>query len=526
MTRLIEVLDTTLRDGAQGEGVSFSREDKIKIVHALDALGVDYIEAGNPAASPRDAALFAELARQSGPAHATLVAFGATCRAGANADNDPGLRALIESEAPVISLFGKSWRFHVDEVLKVSVEENLRMIGDSVAYLVKCGRRVFFDAEHFFDGYATDPDYAMATLRAAADAGAERLVLCDTNGGGLSGEFGRITAEVCAQFDLPVAIHCHNDLGLATAGTLEAVQHGADQVQGTLGGFGERCGNADLCQIIPNLVFKMGFQCLPDDNLRALASSARYIAEVANTSVPANAPFVGRSAFAHKGGMHIDGMVKNRRTFEHIDPESVGNRSRYLISEMAGRGALATRLAALAPDLRKDSAETGDLVVMFKALEGEGYTFEDADGSLELRILGALNRRERFFEVLDFHVISRKPDDARNSQAYVKIQVGNEVEITAEEGNGPVNALDLAIRKALTRFYPALKATRLQDFKVRVVGGSGTASRVRVHIESTDGTNSWATVGVSENVIEASFIALTDSIEYMLMNEKRKNGEG
>ncbi len=515
----IEILDTTLRDGAQGEGVSFSVQDKLKVIAVLDALGVTYIEAGNPFASPRDAELFAYAAAHPLCRKAELAAFGATCRAHVKAEEDAGLRALVESRAKVISLFGKSSRFHVDCVLKVSPEENLRIIRDSVSFLKKAGRRVFFDAEHFFDGWQADPAYAMETLMAAQSAGAERLVLCDTNGGTMPDVIERITREVCVKASVPVAIHCHNDSGLATACSMYGVKGGAMQVQGTINGLGERCGNANLCEVIPNLMLKMGRKCLTDEELEHLTSAARTISEIANLRMNRKSPYVGKAAFTHKGGMHIDGMLKDTRTFEHIEPEKVGNQRRFLVSEMAGRGALMTRLKHVAPDIKKDSPEAAAIMERLKALEADGYTFEDADGSLALRILGALNRRRVFFDILDFHVVSRKPEDSLNAQAYVKVRVGDQVYITADEGDGPINALDCAVRKALARFYPSIESMKLIDFKVRVISEAGTASKVRVHMESAGGGKTWSTVGVSGNIIEASFIALTDSIEYMLMSE-------
>ncbi|MDL2206473.1 citramalate synthase [Eubacteriales bacterium OttesenSCG-928-N13] len=515
----IQVLDTTLRDGAQGEGVVFSHEDKIQVIRALDALGVDYIEAGNPASNPKDQVFFAYATEKLQLMHAKLVAFGSTCHAGCAAQDDPGLRALIQSGAQTISLFGKSSLLHVEQVLQTTPEENLRLITDSVKLLVDHGLQVFYDAEHFFDGYNDDPDYALRTLRAAQEAGAQLIVLCDTNGGTLPGDINRITQKVKKAISLPLAIHCHNDAGLATACTLAGIEAGAIMVQGTINGYGERCGNADLCQVIPNLELKMGHQCLPDGKLPSLSKCARLIAEIANLSMYEHSPYVGRSAFAHKGGMHIDGMLKDRRSFEHIDPELVGNSRRYLVSEVAGRGALMTRLAQIAPDLSKESEQTLQIMDMLKQLEQRGYSFEGAEGSLALRVLGSLDRRRNFFEVLDFHVVSRKPENDKNAQAFVKVMVDGQQEITADEGDGPVNALDLAIRKALTRFYPCIGRMRLRDFTVRVVDSEGSASSVRVRVESTDGEHDWATVGVSSNVIEASFIALTDSIEYMLMRE-------
>ena len=515
----IEILDTTLRDGAQGEGVVFSREDKLKVIRALDALGVDYIEAGNPLSNPKDREFLIFAAQHLKLERAQLVAFGSTCRVGAVASEDAGLVALAESGAKVCSVFGKSSVRHVEYVLQTDLQENLRMIRDSVRYLVEKGLRVFFDAEHFFDAYMEDADYSMVVLQAAKDAGAELLALCDTNGGTLPTDIERITRIVKDQFNMPIAIHCHNDAGLATAGSLSGILGGAGQVQGTINGYGERCGNADLCQVIPGIMLKLSMDCLADDGLSRLMRCARYIADVANLQMDERRPYVGRSAFAHKGGMHIDGMLKDERAFEHIDPKLVGNKRRYLMSEMAGRGALMTKLRLIAPELQKDDAEVTKIMEMLKNLEQQGYAFEGADGSLLLRVLGVLGKRPHFFEVMDFHIVSRMGSARENAQAYVKVRVDDQVEISADEGDGPINALDLALRKALLRFYPCLGRMRLVDFKVRVVDTNGTASSVRVHIESSDGSNKWATVGVSSNIIEAGFTALSDSIEYMLMKE-------
>ncbi|MDO4548485.1 MAG: citramalate synthase [Clostridia bacterium] len=512
----ILVLDTTLRDGAQGEGVIFSLEDKIKVIRALDDLGVDYIEAGNPASNPKDAQLFKYAKSGLALKNSTLVAFGSTCRVNSSALNDEGLSALVESGCGVASIFGKSSRYHVERVLMCTPEENLRIISESIAFLVSRGIRVFFDAEHFFDGWLYDADYAVATLIAARDAGAESLVLCDTNGGALISTISAGVSAAIQKTGAHIGIHCHDDAGLAIAASMAAVEAGANFIQGTINGYGERCGNANLCTLIPNIAFKLKRQCLDPEKIRLLTPTARLISDIANLSMNERAPYVGRSAFSHKGGMHVDGMLKNASTYEHIDPEAVGNRRRYLVSEMAGRTALMTRLSTIAPDLEKNSPDTIRIIDMLKELEREGYSFEGADGSLKLRVLGALGKRRVFFQVRDFHVISRLPDDNINAQAYVKVLVNDQVEITADEGDGPVNAIDLALRKALSRFYPTLASMRLKDFKVRVVSGIGTASKVRVHIESTNGKNVWATVGVSNNIIEASLIALTDSIEYML----------
>ena len=517
----IETLDTTLRDGAQAEGVVFSIEDKLKIIRALDELGVDYIEAGNPCANPKDEKLFDFAREHLRLKNAQLAAFGMTCRAGVPAEEDAQLRRLAAFDAGVVSLVGKACAFQVREVLRATLEENLRMVSQSIAFLASRGLAVFFDAEHFFDGYAKEPAYALEVLAAAVRAGARRLVLCDTNGGTLPSQIESAVRAVTERFGPIAAIHAHNDSGLATACSLFGVRGGAVQVQGTINGYGERCGNANLCAVLPNLALKMGYAVLTGDSLTRLSRTARFVSEIANIQMNEKSPYVGRSAFAHKGGMHIDGVLKNPHTFGHVPPERVGNHRRYLISEQAGRGALMLKLAQIAPDVSRESEEAARIMAMLKSLEAEGYSFEDADASLELRILGALNRRREFFRVLDFHVISQKPEDSANAQAYVKVAVDGQVEITADEGDGPVNALDRALRKALLRFYPLLGGARLVDFKVRVVASHGTASVVRVFIESTDGERAWSTVGVSSNVIEASFIALSDSIEYLLMLESK-----
>jgi len=517
--RRIEILDTTLRDGAQGEGVVFSLEDKLRIIRALDEIGVDYIEAGNPASNPKDEQLFRYLAENSVLQNSRITAFGSTCRPGAAAEDSAECRALIGCGAKAVSIFGKTSRLHVEKVLLTTAEENLRMVGDSVRFLAENGLQVLFDAEHFFDGYADDPVYALRVLRAAREAGAQRIVLCDTNGGSLPGEIAKaVRAAVQAVGDC-IGIHCHNDAGLAAAGSLAAAEAGAVHVQGTMNGYGERCGNANICTVAPSLVFKYGFGCLGEGAMARLSSAARTVADIANLPMDEKSPYVGRSAFAHKGGMHIDAMLKDARSFEHIDPEAMGARRRYLVSEVAGRGALMTRLGAIDPRLTKSSPETARILTRLKELEAAGYSFEGAEASLQLRLLDMLGLRKHFFELLDFHVISRQPESELNAQAYVKVRVDGQVEITADEGDGPVNAIDLAVRKALSRFYPCLGRMRLKDFKVRVVVSKGTASHVRVGMETTDGEHVWSTVGVSSNVIEASVIALTDSIEYMLLGE-------
>lgn len=513
----IELLDTTLRDGAQGEGIEHSLDDKRKIALALDKLGVPLIEAGNPHGNPKDAAFFDELKASPYLKQAKPVPFGSTRRAGKTPGEDAGLLALLNTQQPVISLFGKTNLLHVTDVLRVSPEENLRMIEESVAFLKAHHRRVLFDAEHFFDGCEFDREYAFAALKAALRGGADILVLCDTNGGTLPDQLrARLCEAMAALRSAAFGIHCHDDMGLAVAGTLACAQAGAQMAQGTIAGVGERCGNANLCTLIPILQLKLGYDALPPDNLPLLTRTSREIMEIMNLTPNQRAPYVGYSAFAHKGGMHIDGVSKNAVTFEHVTPESVGNRRRLIVSEQAGRSGVYARLKRLLPDLQRDDPRVGAVISRLKRREMRGYAYESADGSFDLMALDTLDMRKKFFEVLDFHVLSGNTKDEVSAQAYIKIAVDGREEINAAEGDGPINALDRALRKALTIFYPALQTMHLRDFKVRVVNSGGTASVVRVLIESTDGRNVWTTVGVSSNIIRACFKALCDSLEYFL----------
>ena len=516
----IEIFDSTLRDGAQGESVSFSVEDKLNIVAALDRLGIDYIEAGNPYSNPKDAEFF----RRAGELkldHAKLVAFGSTCKKGVAAQEDKNCQALLDAGVHAISVFGKSSLWQVREVLRAEPQENLRMIYDTIHLLTQAGKQVFFDAEHFFDGYKDNPEYALQTLGAAVDAGAYKLVLCDTNGGCFPEEIREITAIAATAFPGKIGVHCHNDMGCGVACSLAAVEAGADHVQGTYTGIGERCGNANLSTIIANLQLKKGYSCIPAERLGRMTETARVISEICNIPLLSAMPYVGRSAFAHKGGMHVDGVQKNTAAFEHIAPQLVGNHRQILLSEVAGRAALAAKIQEIIPDLSKDSPQMAGLVDKLKELEFEGYQFEAATASFELVVLKELGRFTPFFAMELFRIIGEQDAaDRHMASAMVKLRVGDRYEITADEGDGPVHALDRALRKALEVFYPSLAGVRLIDYKVRVMeAGKATASIVRVLIESSDGRNTWTTVGVSTDIINASIRALVDSMEYKLYRD-------
>lgn len=523
----IEIYDTTLRDGAQGEGVSFSGPGKIKVARLLDEFGVDYIEGGYAASNPKDMEFFHELARHP-LAHAKVAAFGNTRRANIAASADGNLKALIDAATPVVTIFGKSWKLHVRDVLKTTEAENLAMIADSVRFLKAQGKEVVYDAEHFFDGYKDDPDYATATLVAAAEAGADRLVLCDTNGGTLYDELGGITATLVGKFGDMVGIHPHNDSELGVANALAAVKAGAMHVQGTINGFGERCGNANLCSIIPNLALKMGYEVLQPDRVKQLRSVAQFVYEMANVRPNPKMPYVGQSAFAHKAGMHVDGVNKNPRSFEHVEPSSVGNERRVLISELSGTSNIFLKAVEMGLQLEKKSPEVKAILTELETMEKQGYEFEAAEASFKLLIQKVLKAHKPFVTLEGFRTIveKRSAGEACISEATVKVRVNGETVHTVGEGDGPVDALNAALRKALETFYPAIKDVNLVDYHVRILDPEeATAAKTRVLIESTDGHETWGTVGVSENIIEASWEALVDSVEYKLfLEEKRKAG--
>ena len=516
----IEIYDTTLRDGVQGEDVSFSLDEKIKIVRQLDELGIDFIEGGWPGSNPKDAAFFEEVKKER-LKNSKIVAFGSTCRAKNFAKDDQNLKSLLAAETEVITIFGKSWDLHTEDVLRISPEENLRIIEDSIRYLKKNNRRVFYDAEHFFDGYQTNPDYALKSILVAEKAGAERIVLCDTNGGVLPGELQKIIKKVKNRIKTPLAIHTHNDSGMAVANSILAVQSGVIQVQGTINGFGERCGNADLCAILPILQLKLKKQVLPDGQLKNLTRVSRYVNEMANLIPRGNQPFVGRSAFAHKGGVHVDAISKNPKSYEHIEPSLVGNERRILISELSGKSNVLYKLEKFGIKQSKDKVK--EMVGVLGTLEKEGYQFEAADASFNLLVRRTSRDYKRFFSLVGFRVIIEKKNGKVISEATLKIKIGNKTEYTVAEGDGPVDALSAALRKGLTKFYPALFTFRLVDYKVRVLNPTaGTAAKVRVLIQSSDKKETWGTVGLSENIIEASLQALLDAVEYKLWKSKER----
>jgi len=509
-----------LRDGAQAQGISFTVNDKLKIAAKLDEFGIDYIEAGNPGSNPKDLEFFESIKRKP-LKKAKLVAFGSTRRANISVSDDANVKAILTADTPVVAIFGKSWDFHVTDIIRTTLEENLLMIRDTIAFMKQNGKEVVFDAEHFFDGYKANPDYALASLKAATEGGADWLVLCDTNGGTFVSEIYEIVKHVRERFGVPLGIHCHNDGGMGVANSIAAVEIGATQVQGTINGYGERCGNANLCTIIPNLQLKLGFECIPAENMEQLTLVSRFLSELANMAFNERDPYVGKSAFAHKGGMHIDAVQKNATSFEHISPETVGNQRQVLMSEVSGRSTILSKVQRVAPWVSKNSDEIQKIIDRLKQLEHEGYQFESADSSFELMVRRFLGKDHQFFEVKRFTVLCEEHwQEDYSASAIVKVKVDGIEEVIAAEGDGPVNALDKALRKALEVFYPQLNMMRLIDFKVRVLDTEKTtAAKVRVHIESTDGVDTWGTVAVSTNIIEASWNALVDSIEYFLYRQ-------
>ncbi|MGA1871626.1 MAG: citramalate synthase [bacterium] len=525
MKKAIEIYDTTLRDGAQAEGISFTLEDKLRIAQKLDEFGISYIEGGWPGSNPKDALFFKKI-NDIPLQHAKIAAFGSTKNPKNKIEKDTNIQTLLAAQTPVITIFGKSWTLHVTDALKISLQQNLDLIYETICYLKERKDSIFYDAEHFFDGYKEDSAYALKTLLAAQDAGVDVIVLCDTNGGTLPYEVQDIIMAVKKEINTPLGIHAHNDSELAVANSLIAVKQGIIQVQGTINGYGERCGNANLCSIIANLSLKMDFQCIPDERIQNLREVSRFVSELANLQHYGHQPFVGDSAFAHKGGIHVNAIRKNKKTYEHIDPALVGNRQRILISELSGQSNIIAKAAEYNLELTSQKPEVRELVELLKKLEHEGYQFEGADGSFELIMKKTLGIHRTFFDLVGFRVIieRRESDEIARCEATIQVKVGDIVEHTAADGDGPVNALDNALRKALEKFYPELEEVELLDFKVRILEGKhGTAARTRVLIESGDRHSKWGTVGVSDNIIEASWQALVDSIEYKLLKNEAQN---
>lgn len=520
MQTKIIAYDSTLRDGAQAQGVSFTVEDKLKIVKKLDDLGIGYIEAGNPGSNPKDLVFFERVASLA-LKHAKIIAFGSTRKIGIKVSEDKNLQSLLSANTQAVAIFGKSWDYQVTDILRTTLLENLNMISDTIAHLKQQGKEVVFDAEHFYDGYKANADYAMQTLQAAVDAGADVLCLCDTNGGTFPDEVFKITQIVAQRFKTDIGVHCHNDCEMAVANSIAAVQAGAVQVQGTINGIGERCGNANLCSIIPNLQLKLGLDCIPQSQMAELTTVARFINEVANVPFNEKAPYVGNDAFSHKGGMHIDAVSKNPISYEHINPNEIGNTRHILVSEVAGRSALLNKIQAIDPTLTKESEETKCVLEHLKALEHEGYQFENAEHSFDVRVRKLLGKHQPYFTLEKYNVSIEEPSHGKkNSIATISFLVNGQPTTATEVGDGPVNALDKAMRKALCGFYPSIKDVRLSDYKVRVLDSNlATAAKVRVIIESSDQHGSWATIGVSTDITEASWMALQDAIEYKLMRD-------
>jgi 2-isopropylmalate synthase len=522
----VKIYDTTLRDGTQAEDFSFSGDDKVRIALKLDDLGIHYIEGGWPGSNPKDAGFFQEI-RNYHLKQAAIAAFGSTHHPGSTASSDPNLKALLDANTELVTIVGKSWTVHVKEVLLTTLERNLDLISDSILFLRQHGKTVFYDAEHFFDGFNENAEYALATIAKAMEAGAGCIILCDTNGGSLPSRIQNTISVVKERFPgISFGIHAHNDCGLAVANSLTAVEMGAVQVQGTFNGVGERCGNADLCSIIANLCLKMGYSCLAPEELKKLRQVSRFILELANMPANRYQPFIGQCAFAHKGGIHISAVVKNPATYEHIDPNLVGNKRRILVSDLSGRATIKQKAEEFGIKLSKSDPVAMQVLEEIKELENQGFQFEAAEASFELLINRTMGKSKKYFELVGFRVIDQKQSEGNDpvAEATIQIRVGGQIEHTAAIGNGPVNALDKALRKSLEKFYPQLKNMELEDYKVRVLPGrAGTGAKVRVLIESTDGHDHWSTVGVSHDIIEASWQALVDSINYKMYKAEKNN---
>lgn len=525
----IHIYDTTLRDGAQGPGIKFSAEDQLLVVKTLDKLGVDFIEGGQPSSNPKAAMLF-EQVKELDLKHSVMAAFGSTRHIKYCCDDDPNLNSLIQSGAPVVTIFAKSIPSQVKDVLRISLEDNLKLVSESVAWLKAHDRRVFLDAEHFFDGYIEDPEYALTVLQCAAEAGAEAVVLCDTNGGQLPDAVAEMTRAAVERVpNTQVGIHPHNDCGCAVASVFASVKAGATQVQGTMNGYGERCGNVNLCTVIPGLQLKMGYDVITPEQLAQLTRRSHFIAELANMSPRDHAPYVGKNAFTHKGGMHADAVKKNKSSYEHVEPELVGNYTRIAVSELAGRSSLVQKAEEMGITLDRDHPSTSEILRQVKELENKGYEFEGADASLMLIIRRVLNQTPFLFKTLGYHARVNQPrvDGPTFSEVTVKLELpGGEISHVVAEGDGPVDAMNNALRKALQPSYPAIEKMHLEDYKVRILDGKlATQAKTRVLIETSDPSDSWSTVGVSENIITASYVALLDSFEYFLLKTYRNGKE-
>ncbi|PKO14722.1 MAG: citramalate synthase [Chloroflexi bacterium HGW-Chloroflexi-10] len=518
---MLEIYDTTLRDGTQRKGISLSCQDKIRIAQRLDQFGVHYIEGGWPGSNPKDIEFF-ERAREMDWQHAVITAFGSTCRPTVNPEDDVNIQALINSGTQVCTIFGKTWNLHVTDVLRCSLEENLRIIEQSCAYLISQGRRVIYDAEHFFDGYKADPGYALETLQAAKRGGAEILVMCDTNGGTMPWDVDQIIRTLAPKIDYPLGIHAHNDSEFGVANSIAAFRTGnVFQIQGTMNGFGERCGNANLCSVLPVLELKLNQKCLPEGHLEQLSALAHFISETANLAPDEHLPYVGKAAFAHKGGVHVAAMRRNEHSYQHIDPTLVGNQMYVIVSELSGRGNLLSKAEEY--NLGENSSvEVSNVLEEIKSLESQGYSFEGAEASVALKLKRQQTGYQAPFELIDFSVnVEHRQKRGIFAEATVKVKVDGEVMHTVAEGDGPVNALDNALRKALAGHYPQIAKFHLADYKVRILDGTnGTRATTRVLIDTKNGTKNWSTVGASANIIEASWYALSDSVEYGLLQLK------